>query len=138
MSRKDLRKLTINDRLFLWRLTHDHDPGDIPLTCVETVLVYLDGFVNSPLKVSFPTTDEWIVGDGPGGVVWSKRSDGYVEFNLNRPAVIRVLIEHFFQGAWHPMVKQVPFFSSNGFEVLLKARTRLKQGNSASSRALST
>lgn len=138
MSRKDLRKLTINERLFLWRLTHEHDPGDIPRTCVETVLVYLEGCVNSPLKVSFPTTDEWIVGDGPGGVVWSKRNDGYVEFNLNHPGVIRVLIEHFFEGDWHPMAKKIPFCSSNGYEVLLKARTRLKQENSASSRTCST
>jgi hypothetical protein len=133
MSRKNLRKLTINEHVFLWRLTHDHNPDNVPHTCVENVLVYLEGCLNSPLKVSFATTDEWVVGGGPAGVVWSKRNDEYVEFNLNRPAVIGVLIEHFFQRDWHPTAKKIPFSSANAYEVLLKMHTLLNQEKSASS-----
>ena len=100
--------------------------------CAEKVTIYLEGFKNAPLNLLFRQEDndansnrKWIVGYPDTGVIWlftQKDSNNpqteSVSINLNRPAIIRKIIEYFISNGWSPKTSNKSFIVSNGLELL--------------------
>jgi hypothetical protein len=52
-----LRKIKLDGETYLWRREHHHLTQFKYSKCVEKVTVYLEGFKNSPLQLSFREED---------------------------------------------------------------------------------
>lgn len=127
-----LRKITINEEAYLWKREHLH-LADFKLSaCVEKVTIYLEGYKNSPLQLSFREEDnlliktdldleKWCVGYPEDGIIWlfrKKRNGPIIQFNFNRPAVIAELIHHFIGNGWKPKEGPKPFMEENALKYL--------------------
>jgi len=104
--------MKINDEAYLWKRRHCHLTQFKHSKCVEKVTIYLEGFKNSPLQLSFREEDnlalktdikkeKWCVGYPDEGVVWlskpranKKPQTDHIDINLNRPAIIAELIKY--------------------------------------------
>ena len=131
-----LRKIKLDGETYLWRREHHHLTQFKYSKCVEKVTVYLEGFKNSPLQLSFREEDnlmlsiniekeKWCVGYPNDGVIWmfksgldNKTKANNAEINLNRPAVIAKLIKYFNLNGWDPRGKSGPFVESNALKLL--------------------
>ena len=111
-----LRKIVVNHQTFLWRREHFRLKEYSYSPCVEKVVVYLEGFKNSPLELHFQQEDNltlkadveaenWQVGYPSDGVIWynsSAPNHPQIDINLNRPSVIAELIKYYIQRDWNP------------------------------------
>ena len=107
-----MRRLTLADGVYLWRVTHRHLP------CAEVFTAYLEGHPRAPLRVLFA--------EGPGvgrepigrsGIVVDYRTE-LASWNLNEPGTARALVEHARRSGWAPATDRRPHVVSDGFAVL--------------------
>lgn len=138
-----LRKIKINNETYLWKRGHLHLTKFEHSKCVEKVTIYLDGFKNSPLQLSFREEDnltlktdvekeKWCVGYPDSGVIWLYKykpslpdNKPYpierrqtININLNRPAVIAEIIKYFNLNGWNPKETSIPFVVENALKYL--------------------
>ena len=131
-----LRKIKINDETYLWKRAHHHLAEFEHSQCVEKVTIYLEGFKNSPIQLSFKEEDnltiktdlkkeKWCVGYPDTGVVWlyklrgdTKPQTEHIDINLNRPAVIAEIIRYFNQNGWKPKETTKPFVIDDALKFL--------------------
>lgn len=143
MSKKKLRTIKVNGEVYLWKRVHYH-LNEVELSkCVEKVTIFLKGFKDSPLKLSFREEDnliiktdvkkeKWCVGYPEAGVIWLYRykptlpnhepypikQQQTIYVNLNRPAVISKIIEYFNLHGWNPQKVQKPLVEENALKYL--------------------
>ena len=154
MERRKLRKLKIAHETYLWRREHMHLADYQYSTCMERVVIYLEGYRNSPLHLYFREEDnlilgidvekeKWCVGSGSQGIIWLYRHDSkcalpadeansaerrpLIHINLSRPAVIAKLIEYFIKAEWKPKEGSKPVVIENALRLL--ETLELPQGN---------
>ncbi|GAA3521571.1 hypothetical protein GCM10022393_39970 [Aquimarina addita] len=131
-----LRKIKLNDETYLWKRAHHHLTEFEHSECVEKITIYLEGFKNSPLQLSFREEDnlilktdikeeKWCVGYPDNGVIWlskpradKKPQTNHVNINLNRPAVIIEFIKYFNLNGWNPRKMSKPFIEENALKFL--------------------
>ncbi len=137
-----LRRVTINDEIYLWRREHLHINEYQFSECVEKVVIYLNGCKNSPLQLIFKEEDnlhiftnierqKWCVGQPDEGIIWLyqyrpplENNEPYptdeqpISINLNLPSVITHLIKHFLLNDWKPKENRKPLIIENGLEFL--------------------
>lgn len=120
MSSPVLRKLTIDGRIYLWKVHHRHQElcSDGERRCTEVFTAFQREFGRRPVRVLFPSTGE----HGPGypgerGVVVDYRSPSR-QVNLNRPRLAALLIELSLDVGWSPAVSRAEFVVQNGFHLL--------------------
>lgn len=126
INKTSLRKIKIENETYLWKRGHYHLDQFEHSKCVEKVIIFLDGFKNSPLHLLFREDDnalfkpnleeeKWCVGYPEQGVIWLYKPEKdlkpqkvNVEVNLNRPAVIATLIKHYTENGWNPRLTKKP------------------------------
>lgn len=131
-----LRKIKINNDTYLWKRGHYHLNEFEHSKCVEKVTIYLEGFKNSSLQLSFREEDnltlktdiekeKWCVGYPDDGVIWLSQprldklpQTDHTNINLNRPAVIAELIKYFNMNGWHPRESSKPFVEEKALKFL--------------------
>jgi hypothetical protein len=138
-----MRKIRVNGEVFVWKREHLHGKNPAETGCTEKVTVYLEGFKRSPLYVYFHEkdnrfpkeatgNDRWIVGYPEDGVIWlstdrpqlppgqvySATEQQTKEVNLNRPAVIEILIRYFREKGWNPDTDTKPFVEDQALNLL--------------------
>ncbi len=143
MSKNKLRKIKIANETYLWRVNHSHLENFTYSKCVEKVVVYLEGYKKSPLRLSFREEDnlvlkkdlkkeKWCVGYPDTGVIWLytykpalPNNEPYpieqqktISINLNRPAVIVKLIAYFIERQWKPKENEKPLVIENALKFL--------------------
>lgn len=134
INKTKLRRINIRGEIYLWKRGHYHITDYESSECVEKVIVYYEGNKKSPLQLIFKQDDNkllmkttenkyWCVGYPESGVIWyfdqSKLNEvESIEVNLNRPAVIRKLIEYFIENNWLPKEGQRPFVVPNALKLL--------------------
>ncbi|AZA53896.1 hypothetical protein [Chryseobacterium sp. G0201] len=119
MKKNILRKIKIDNETYLWKRLHVHLTNYEHSKCVEKVVIYLEGHKKSPLQLSFREEDnltlksdiekeKWRVGYPDDGVIWLYKYESplpnnksypvneqqTVDINLNRPAVIALLVQY--------------------------------------------
>ncbi len=57
MTKNRLRKITIDDETYLWKRRHIHLTRCDHSKCVEKVVIYFEGYKNSPLQLLFREED---------------------------------------------------------------------------------
>jgi len=141
MSKSKLRKIQVTNRTFLWKRSHEHLADFKHSKCVERLVIYLKGHKKSPLELFFREEDnlvikidvsreKWCVGYPDEGVIWlyqDKVSTSNIglstqekskTINLNRPAVIAKLIQHFIDKEWKPEEITRPLKIHDALELL--------------------
>lgn len=131
-----LRKITISNETFLWKRGHYHLKEYKISECAEKVVIYLEGYKNSPIQIHFIEDDnillfpnrnnkKWCVGYPNSGIIWLfhsnkelKPQSKYNSINLNRPAVIAKIIDYFYNSIWKPQEQKSPTIIKNGLEHL--------------------
>ncbi len=135
-----MRKITIDDAVYLWKREHLHLIAGEPCKCIEKVVIYLEGYKKSPLQLFFREEDnlkfktdiekeKWKVGYPDDGVIWlyrqpllvdlySNNQEQTIEINLNRPAVIAALIRYFLQTDWNPKQSTSPYIIKEALKFL--------------------
>lgn len=132
-----MRRINVNDEIYLWRRGHYHLTEFKHSKCAEKVVIYLEGFKNSPIHLSFKEEDnlifkddiekeKWCVGYPDNGVIWLldlSRPDNvpppaHIDINLNRPAVIAILIKYFIQNGWNPKETTRPLIIEDALKFL--------------------
>lgn len=85
MTKNILRRIKIDNETYLWKRLHLHLTNYEHSKCVEKVVIYLEGYKNSPLQLSFQEEDnltlksdvekeKWCVGHPDEGVIWLCKS----------------------------------------------------------------
>ncbi|MEP0265457.1 hypothetical protein [Dokdonia sp.] len=136
INKASLRKITIADQKYLWKVGHYHLESFKHAKCVEKVVIYLKDYKKAPLQLLFREEDnlctstdikkqKWCVGYPETGVIWlSKPRDDEkpqtenIDINLNRPAIIRKLIEYYISNGWCPKEQNKPFLIENALLIL--------------------
>ena len=138
-----MRKITIDDAVYLWKREHLHLIAGEHCKCIEKVVLYLEGYKKSPLQLFFREEDnlkfktdiekeKWCVGYPDEGVIWlykkqplladnepnSDNQEQTIEINLNRPAVITALIRYFLQTDWNPKQSTRPYIIEDALQFL--------------------
>lgn len=126
INKTNLRKIRIGKESYLWKRGHYHLDAFEYSQCVEKVIVFLNGYKNSPLHLLFKEEDnhlfksdlekeKWCVGHPEQGVIWLYKPEAdlqaqrvNININLNRPAVIARLIEHYAGTHWNPRKTNKP------------------------------
>lgn len=122
LAKDHLRRITIEGTGFLWRREHLHpDDSATHHPCMEQLTVYLEGHKNSFLRVEFHRGDHWEVGYPETGVLWMKGVPKR-QYNLNRPAVVRAIVDHMLLNGWAPSTSSSPFCISDGFPQLFASK----------------
>ncbi len=135
-----LRKIVVNDDVYLWKREHCHLKNCQISQCVEKVTIYLEGFKKSPLYLLFREQDnvnlnsninsyKWIIGVPDNGIIWlctdninnyQNSKTEHTTINLNRPVVIANIITYFINNGWQPKTCNKPLEIINGLEYLEK------------------
>lgn len=132
LNKTPLRKLIRHDQTFLWKRSHVHLKEYIHSECTEQVVIFLEGFKNSSLRIHFREEDnlsiqhditkrKWCVGYPDSGVIWlstTPQKENTPVINLNRSAVIRQLIDFFYGMEWRPETTNKTFEIQHGLELL--------------------
>lgn len=125
INKTSLRKIRVDNEVYLWKRGHYHLEEFVHSKCVEKVIIFLDGYKNSPLHLLFREEDnllfksdlekeKWCVGYPDAGVIWLYKQEEDIkpqlhdEINLNRPAVIAQLIQHYVKNYWEPRISKKP------------------------------
>ncbi len=103
-----LRKLDVFNYCFLWKCGHIHLKEFKNFQCIEKVVIYLDGYKNSPLILFFKEDDnelinlgkdkKWNVGYPNKGIIWNRE----LQINLHNSLTIIKIIEFYFKIKWNP------------------------------------
>lgn len=127
-----LRKIVVQGKTFLWKREHFHLSTYKISPCNEKITVYLEGKKKSSLRLIFRSDDnllidgtdeqkQWCINEGLAeGYVW-KSNTGFM-FNLNRPVIIKELIEYALNIGWDPEHSKQPFVPERALEWLEKVK----------------
>lgn len=148
MAKNKLRQIKIDNETYLWKREHLHLTGYEHSKCIEKVVIYLEGYKNSPLQLLFREEDnliiktdiekeKWCVGYPYDGVIWlykykpplpnnepypinkiDKEQMKTIDINLNRPAVIVELVRYFLQTDWKPKESARPHIIEDALKLL--------------------
>lgn len=136
INKTSLRKIKVFGEVFLWKRGHYHLTEFEHAECVEKVIIYLEGYKNSPIHLLFREEDnltmkadlekeKWCVGYPDTGVIWlfkpgtgGKPQTESLHINLNRPAVIAKLIEYFAKNEWRPKEATQPLIIEDALKLL--------------------
>jgi len=61
INKISLRKIKVQDETYLWKRGHYHPIEFEHFNCVEKVIIYLEGYKNSPLHLLFRTEDNLLL-----------------------------------------------------------------------------
>lgn len=125
-----LRKLKHKGQTFLWKRAHEHLKDFEISACSEKLVLFLEGFKNSPIYIIFKEDDnqklnldkkKWVVGHTESGVIWlfdeTKTEKLVKTFDLNSPKTIVKLIDYYLENGWNPSSTKTKMFDK---EALLK------------------
>lgn len=107
MARRRVRRLTVGQEIYHWSTGHRHRclaDGTGCTDCREVVAVRRAG-ASGGLQIVFHSRPDGLVGDyllHLGGV-WRPSDDAYL--NLNRPGVIRALLDEALARGWKPATR---------------------------------
>ena len=133
INKLNLRKIRVLEEQFLWKRGHLHVNKYQCSECVELVIIYLQDYKNTPLKLYFRQDDNiilkntseknyWYVGYPDDGVIWNfnqvNPQEKGISINLNRPGVIAKLIEYFFNITWFPKEAEKGFIVNDALKLL--------------------
>jgi hypothetical protein len=141
MAKNIFRKIKIDNETYLWKRHHHHLTNYERSPCIEKVVIYLEGYKKSPLRLLFREDDnltlkpdiekeKWRVGYPDDGVIWLYQSpllnnksypdneEQTGDINLNRPAVIAELIGYFLQKDWKPKESTKPYIIEDALKFL--------------------
>ncbi|MFY7843782.1 hypothetical protein [Chryseobacterium gambrini] len=136
MAKNKLRKIKIENEIYLWKRNHLHLTEFKHSKCVEKVVIYLEGYKDSPLQLLFREEDnlimktdiekeKWCVGYPDDGMIWLSKNEPYspdqqqtIDINLNRPAVIEELTRYFLQKDWKPKESTSPLIIEDALKLL--------------------
>ncbi len=106
-----LRKIEVLNSCFLWKCGHIHLKEFKNSKCVEKVIIYLEGYKNSPLILFFKEDDnelincgkdeKWNVGYPNEGIIWKEKNKD-LQINLHNSLTIKKIIEFYFKIKWNP------------------------------------
>ena len=133
-----MRKIIHRKETYLWKRAHYHLDDYKLSKCAELVVIYLEDFKNSPIRLHFREEDnvfinhnnekdKWIVGYPDSGVIWFSNTGKTViqgensdcrQINLNRPAIIIKLIDYYLANGWSPKSAKQSFVVNNALEIL--------------------
>lgn len=122
MALSKLRKITVAGNIYLWRNAHYHLEDFKYSHCAEKITAYLQDHKRSPLIVHFRMEDNINLTDNLERDVWFSDSGCLIKkdrvININRPAVIAALIEHFLKEGWAPCAQTKPYEVQDGLQRL--------------------
>ncbi|MEN7550071.1 hypothetical protein AAG747_19265 [Rapidithrix thailandica] len=133
-----MRKIIHRKETYLWKRAHYHLDNYEFSECVEQIVIYLENFKNSPIKLHFREEDnvlinsrdekgKWMVGYPDSGVIWFSNTGKTViqgensdckQINLNRPAVIIKLIDYYLFNGWNPKFSKQSFVVNDALRAL--------------------
>jgi|SRR5215467_13388126 len=124
MSRSKLRRITLFDETYLWRLDWTHRKTSeigkpISYETLYRLICYRDDFKRNPAIIHFTTWEDAVTG-GPlhTGAPLDLDVPNGLRVNLNRPAAIAKIIRYLKSAGWHPEVDSGKLEIQNG-EMLL-------------------
>ncbi|MCK5855807.1 MAG: hypothetical protein KAG56_11345 [Sulfurovaceae bacterium] len=106
-----LRKLVINKETYLWILKTDYNLVNEAIKEYEAhvkVTVYLEGYKNTPLIVTFIANENPVTG--------TEITSSGSEINLNKPSYIKLIILGGLANNWKPLIDKLSI--ANGFKIL--------------------
>lgn len=133
-----LRKLKIINDTYLWKRGHYHLSEFEYSKCAEKIVIYLEGYKNSPLHLLIREEDnlkfmpdvekeKWNVGYPEAGVIWlskqekeDKQQEEYICIDFNRSAVIRKIIDYFLLNNWKPKESKTAFIIEDALLLINK------------------
>ncbi len=134
INKISLRKITVDNDVYLWKRAHYHLEEYEMSPCIEKVIIYLEGYKNSSLQLFFRQEDnlilsldiekeQWCVGYPNSGVIWKfvqgeSPSKENININLNRPAVISILIQYYIENGWNPKKSKRPFIVKDALKLM--------------------
>ncbi|NJL82767.1 MAG: hypothetical protein HC890_07100 [Chloroflexaceae bacterium] len=119
MVNMPLRKITVEGIPYLWQRKSRHSQE--ASGGAEILTVYWAQGKNSPLRIRFQSNGNWRVGY-PQGIIeyrsnhWQNQPPHWL--NLNRPAVVAALIQHFRKAGWNPQEIKAPLEIADGLRLL--------------------
>lgn len=114
---KSLRKIQLDNHIFLWKRKHFHESGSLGMRCVEAVTIFKEGHKQSPLRILFRSDEIWQCGYPKQGVVW-RTTPSKELVNLSRPKSIARLIDLFYTVIWKPESSTRPTTIQDGVHYL--------------------
>lgn len=113
--KKKLRRIVVQGQTYLWKFTSGYVPTNDPANpwqCLDRFTAYLPQAKASPLRISFLTWEDPIIG-GPlrTGVPLdlNKLSSGSWGANFHTPKYAAWIIERAFEAGWKPEQSRNPF-----------------------------
>jgi hypothetical protein len=114
-----MRRLTIDDRRYLWKRTQHRRVEGSARVCEERLRIFAEGNKKAVLQIVFRERPGFQVGHLADGVIWSE--EGSRAYNLNRPAVVQALISFLYQTTWSPDTGGRPVLVEDGIALLSAA-----------------
>lgn len=136
INKTSLRKIKVDNESYLWKRGHYHLEKFEHSKCVEKVIIFLEGYKNSPIHLLFKEEDnllfksdlekeKWCVGYPDQGVIWLYKPEKdlkpqtvNVDINLNRPAVIARIIEYYVKTSWNPRKTNKPLIIEDALRLI--------------------
>jgi hypothetical protein len=108
MSRSNLRRITLGDEVYLWRLDWSYRETEVGTRIYKALYrlsCYREGFKRSPAIIHFTTSEDAMIG-GPlhTGAPLDLDMPNGLRVNLNRPAEIAKIIRYLKSAGWHPEI----------------------------------
>ncbi len=124
--KKKLRQIVVNGQVYLWKFTPGyvatHNPAD-PWQCQDHFTAYLFHAKASPLRISFHTREDPVIGgllrtdmplniDEINSEAWSA--------NLHTPEYAALIIQKALMAGWKPEQSRQPFVIEHGVQWLMQ------------------
>lgn len=128
MAKKKLRNIVVDGKTYYWSFRPGYqrtdDPAN-PFCCHDLFTVYAETNHTSPLRITFVTEDDAIIGGSlrTGAPIASGDSNTR-KINLNTPKWAVILLREGLKRGWQPNAHSVSFTIENGVELL----TQLNHG----------
>ncbi|MFI1770326.1 hypothetical protein [Thalassobellus citreus] len=133
-----IRKINHLKDTYLWKRTHYHLDDYKFAKCAELVIIYLENFKNSPIKLHFREEDnellksgngkgKWMVGYPDSGIIWFSNTEKTAiqgenvdceQINFNKPKVIVKLIDYYRSNGWNPETSNQIFIVNDALRTL--------------------
>ena len=123
MSRSNLRRITLGDEVYLWRLDWSYRETEVGTRVYKALYrlsCYREGFKRSPAIIHFTTWEDAMIG-GPlhTGAPLDVDMPKGLRLNLNWPAAIAKIIRYLKSAGWHPEIDRGKLEIQDG-EILLR------------------
>ena len=129
MGQQKLRRITVGDMHYLWKLNTIYQPSTYPpdtggavgYICHDRFTAFLAGSPSSPLRVQFITRESPVVG-GPlhygGALVPGGTPSG---IHLHTPRWAAIILRLAMEQGWQPALPKQPLVIENGLQWLAAA-----------------